>query len=163
MREYEDRREIEKFYETAKKNIKKMIEDKGVACNGSANGRALSEIIAVIDKELEIGIAEELVKVRRMCREYYKKYSDVERLDRQYKENEEKLKEQAKVVGLVEHLSDEVLKNAIIAYSALNDGRGRYGSKEDAKAIAIAYINANGRGELKNVLEEDFYEKGKAD
>lgn len=155
MREYEDRSEIENFYETAKKHIKKMIEDKGVSCKGSAKGIALSEIIAVLDKELEIGIGEELVTARRMCREYYKKYSDVEYLERQYRENEEKLKEQKKVIGLVEYLSDEVLKNAIIAYNALNDGRGRYGSKEDAKAIAIAYINSKGREDLKGVIDND--------
>ena len=49
MREYEERREIENFYEKAKKNIKKKIEDKGVSCKGSAKGTALSEIISVLD------------------------------------------------------------------------------------------------------------------
>ena len=65
MREYEERREIEKFFEKAKNQIKKQIEMKGVSCKGSAKGTALSEIIAILDDEMEINIAEELVTARR--------------------------------------------------------------------------------------------------
>ena len=152
MREYEDRREIDKIYEKAKKNIKKRIEDKGVSCKGSAKGTALSEIISVLDQELEIDIAQELATAKRLCHEYYQKYQDVVALERQYRENEEKLKDQAKVIDLVSHITDDVLKNAIIAYNALDNGR-RYGNKEDAKAITIAYIQSKGREDLKDVID----------
>jgi hypothetical protein len=154
MREYEERREIENFYEKAKKNIKKKIEDKGVSCKGSAKGTALSEIISVLDDELEIGMAEELVTARRLCREYYKKYDEVSSLERKISEKKEELEQQRKVVDLVSYLTDETLKNAIIAYNSINDNRGRYGNKEDARAIAIAYINSKGREDLKDVISQ---------
>lgn len=154
MREYEERREIENFYEKAKKNIKKKIEDKGVFCKGSAKGTALSEIISVLDDELEIGMAEELVTARRLCREYYKKYDEVSSLERKISEKKEELEQQRKVVDLVSYLTDETLKNAIIAYNSINDNRGRYGNKEDARAIAIAYINSKGREDLKDVISQ---------
>lgn len=154
MREYEERREIENFYEKAKKRIKEQIEAKGVSCKGSAKGQALSEIISVLDKELEIGIAEELVTANRALRAYYRKYKEVESLERKQYELEQKIKAQEAVAGIVSLLTDETLKNAIIAYNAINDNRGGiYGSKEDAKAIAIAYITAKGREDLKDVLE----------
>ena len=155
MREYEDRHEIDKIYEGAKKRIKEQIKLKGVSCKGSAKGTAISEIISVLDKELEIGIAEELCTARRMCREYYKKYADVESLERRQRDAEEKIKIQEQTVDLVSHLTDEVLKNAILAYNAIEskDRYGRYGNKEDAKAIAIAYINSKGREDLKDSLE----------
>lgn len=154
MREYEERREIENFYEKAKKNIKKKIEDKGVSCKGSAKGTALSEIISVLDDELEIGMAEELITARRLCREYYKKYDEVSSLEREISEKKEELEQQRKVVDLVSYLTDETLKNAIIAYNSINDNRGRYGNKEDARAIAIAYINSKGREDLKDVISQ---------
>jgi hypothetical protein len=154
MREYEERREIENFYEKAKKNIKKKIENKGVSCKGSAKGTALSEIISVLDDELEIGMAEELVTARRLCREYYKKYDEVSSLERKISEKKEELEQQRKVVDLVSYLTDETLKNAIIAYNSINDNRGRYGNKEDARAIAIAYINSKGREDLKDVISQ---------
>lgn len=154
MREYEERREIDNFYEKAKKNIKKKIEDKGVSCKGSAKGTALSEIISVLDDELEIGMAEELVTARRLCREYYKKYDEVSSLERKISEKKEELEQQRKVVDLVSYLTDETLKNAIIAYNFINDNRGRYGNKEDARAIAIAYINSKGREDLKDVISQ---------
>ena len=153
MREYAERREIEEFYEKAKKRIKEQIEAKGVSCKGTAKGAALSEIISVLDKELEIGIAEELVTANKQLRAYYRKYNDVESLERRYAEAEEKIKEQQAVVDLVSHLTDDVLKNAIIAYNALNNN-SRYGrGNGDAKDIAIAYITSKGREDLKDVLE----------
>ena len=106
MREYEERREIEKFYEKATKNIKAQIEAKGVSMKGSAKGLALSEIMAVIDREMEIFIAEELNTARKLLREYYKKYTEVESLKREIYENQEKLKEQQAVVELVSLLTD---------------------------------------------------------
>lgn len=154
MREYEERREINNIYEKAKKNIKEQIEAKGISMKGSAKGAALSEIISVLDKQLEIGIAEELVTAAKLCREYYKKYTDVESLETRYREAEEKIKEQQAVVDLVSHLTDDVLKNAIIAYNAMNNN-SRYGrSNNDAKDIAIAYITSKGREDLKDVLQE---------
>lgn len=153
MREYEDRREIENIYEKAKKNIKAQIGLKGCQMKGSAKGTALSEILAVIDKELEIGIEEKLVTARRLCQEYYRKYSDVQDLDRKIYEKKQELERQNEVANLVSLLTDEVLKNAIIAYNGIVDNRSRYGNKEDAKAIAIAYITAKGREDLKDTIE----------
>lgn len=152
MKEYEERREIENIYEKAKKRIKEQIELKGVSCKGSAKGTALSEIISVLDKELEIGIAEELVTARRLCREYYKKYTEVESLDRKIYEKKKELEQQSAVANTVSLLTDDVLKNAIIAYNSINDNRSRYGNKEDAKAIAIAYIKSKGREDLKDTI-----------
>lgn len=154
MREYEERREIEKFYEKAKKNIKAQIEAKGVSMKGGAKGQALSEIMAVIDREMEIFIAEELNTARKLLREYYKKYTELESLKRDIYENQEKLKEQQAVVELVSLLTDETLKNAIIAYNATKNNR-RYGNNEDAKAIAIAYIKSKGRQDLEDAFEGD--------
>jgi len=152
MREYEERREIDNIYEGAKKRIKTLIEAKGITMKGTAKGTALSEILSVLDKELEIDIAEELVKARRMCREYYKKYTDMESLDRKIYEKKQELERQNEVANLVSLLSDDVLKNAIIAYNGINDSRSRYGNKEDAKAIAIAYIKSKGREDLEATL-----------
>ena len=154
MREYEERREIEKFYEKATKNIKAQIEAKGVSMKGSAKGLALSEIMAVIDREMEIFIAEELNTARKLLREYYKKYTEVESLKREIYENQEKLKEQQAVVELVSLLTDETLKNAIIAYNSTKNNH-RYGNNEDAKAIAIAYIKSKGRQDLEDAFEGD--------
>ena len=153
MREYEERREIENIYEKAKKNIKAQIEAKGISMKGSAKGQALSEIMAVIDKEMEIGIAEELVTARRLCRQYYSKYTDMAILETKIKENERKLKEQEATVGVVSYLTDETLKNAILAYNAIKSDRFRGAGSEDAKEIAIAYINSKGREDLQDVLE----------
>ena len=156
MREFEDRRQIDNIYEKAKKRIKEQIELKGVSCKGGAKGQALSEIIEILDKELEIDIAEELITARRLLREYYSKYTDLESLQREIYENKRKLEEQKAVEGLVAMLTDEVLKNAIIAYQTIKDGRhGRYGNSEDARAIAIAYIASKGREDLKDVIEEE--------
>ena len=156
MREYEERRQIDNIYEKAKKRIKEQIELKGVSCKGSAKGQALSEIIEVLDKELEIDIAEELVTARRLLREYYSKYTDLESLQRKIYENKQKLEEQKAVEGLVGMLTDEVLKNAIIAYRTIKSERhGIYGNSEDARAIAIAYITSKGREDFKDVIEED--------
>lgn len=152
MREYEERREIENIYEGARDRIKTLIEANGITMKGTAKGAALSEIISVLDKELEIDIAEELVKARRMCREYYKKYTDMESLDSKIYEKKQELERQNEVANLVSLLSDEVLKNAIIAYNGINDSRSRYGNKEDAKAIAIAYIKSKGREDLTETL-----------
>ena len=152
MREYEERREIDNIYEGAKKHIKTLIEAKGVTMKGTAKGAALSEIMSVLDKELEIDIAEELVKARRMCREYCSKYTDLESLDRKIAEKKQELERQNEVANLVSLLSDEVLKNAIIAYNGINDSRSRYGNKEDAREIAIAYIKSKGREDLESVL-----------
>lgn len=156
LREYDARRELENLYEKAKKNIKAQIEVKGVSCKGSAKGAALSEIIEVLDKELEIGIAEELMTARRVIREYYNKYTDVESLERKIYENKEKLAEQQATAGMVALLTDEVLKNAILAYQAIKDSDNRrYGNREDAKEIAIAYVKSKGREDLKDVITED--------
>ena len=72
MKEFEDRKEFEKIFETVRKNIKEQIATKGVSMKGSAKGAALSEIIAVFDEELEFGIAEELRKGRGLIRAYYR-------------------------------------------------------------------------------------------
>lgn len=88
MREYEECREIDNIYEGAKKRIKTLIEAKGITMKGTAKGTALSEIISVLDK------AEELVKARRMCSEYYKKYTDLESLDSKIYEKKKELERQ---------------------------------------------------------------------
>lgn len=156
MREYDDRRAIENFYEKAKKRIKEQIALKGIDMKGGAKGQALTEIMDVLDKELEINIAEEMLTARKMLREYYKKYNEVESLDRKIYENQEKLAEQQAVCNMVSLLTDDVLKNAILAYQAIrNERAGRYGNSEDAKAIAIAYITAKGREDLKEVIADE--------
>lgn len=150
MKEYQDRREIENFYEKAKKNIKEQFELKGISMKGSAKGQALSEIISVIDRELEIGIAQELMTARKLCREYYKQYTELEYLQRQIYENQKKLKEQEATAGMVSLLTDETLKNAILAYNAIKNDYRR--GSNDAKDIAIAYITAKGREDLKDTI-----------
>lgn len=149
MREYEDRREIDNMYETAKKHIKEKIELKGLSMKGAAKGQALSEIMAVFDDEMGINIAEEMITARRLLQVYYKKYYEVNDLDRKIYEKTQQLKEQQAVEGLVSMLTDDVLKNAIIAYNSISEGRNR----GDAKEIAIAYITAKGREDLKDTLE----------
>lgn len=150
MKEFDDRREFEKIFKSVRSNIKERIEAKGVSMKGSAKGTALSEIISVFDEELEIGIAEELRNGVRSIRAYYRKYNEVESLERQLRENEQKLETQQKLANTVSLLTDETLRNAIVAYEALSDRRGR----SDAKEIVIAYINAKGREDLTDIIEQ---------
>ena len=154
INEYSDRREIDNIYDKVKKNIKEQIELKGVSCKGSTKGTALSEIMSVFDDELGLGIAKEMIDGRKIIRQYYSKYSDVSDLERQYRENEKKLKEQQKVADLVSLLTDEVLKNAIIAYNAVKDTSR---DMHNAKDIAIAYINSKGREDLQGVIAPEEY------
>lgn len=150
MKEFEDRKELEKIFKVVRNNIKEKITAKGVSMKGSAKGTALSEIIAVFDEELELGIAEELRKGRGLIRAYYRKYNEVESLEVKLRENEQKLEAQLKLANTVSLLTDETLKNAIVAYEVLSDRRGR----SDAKDIVIAYINAKGREDLTNIIEQ---------
>lgn len=150
MKDFEDRKEFEEIFEVVRNNIKEKITAKGVSMKGSVKGTALSEIIAVFDEELELGIAEELRKGRGLIRDYYRKYNEVESLERQLRENEQKLEAQQKVANMVSLLTDETLKNAIVAYEALSDRR----SRSDAKEIVIAYINAKGREDLTDIIEQ---------
>lgn len=150
MKEFEDRKEFEKIFEVVRNNIKEKITAKGVSMKGSAKGTALSEIIAVFDEELELCIAEELRKGRGLIRAYYRKYNEVESLEVKLRENEQKLEAQQKLANTVSLLTDETLKNAIVAYEALSDRRGR----SDAKEIVIAYINAKGREDLTDIIEQ---------
>lgn len=150
MKEFEDRKELEKIFEVVRNNIKEKITAKGVSMKGSAKGTALSEIIAVFDEELELGIAEELRKGRGLIRAYYRKYNEVESLEVKLRENEQKLEAQQKLANTVSLLTDETLKNAIVAYEALSDRRGR----SDAKEIVITYINAKGREDLTDIIEQ---------
>lgn len=150
MKEFEDRKEFEKIFEVVRNNIKEKITAKGVSMKGSAKGTALSEIIAVFDEELELGIAEELRKGRGLIRAYYRKYNEVESLEVKLRENEQKLEAQQKLANTVSLLTDETLKNAIVAYEALSDRRGR----SDAKEIVITYINAKGREDLTDIIEQ---------
>lgn len=150
MNEYKDRRELEQAYEVARNNIKERIAAKGASMKGSAKGTALSEIISVFDDELGLNIAEELRNGRNSIRAYYRKYNEVESLEIKLRENEQKLEEQNKVANMVSLLTDDTLKNAIVAYEALSDRRGR----SDAKEIVIAYINAKGREDLTDIIEQ---------
>ena len=150
MKEFEDRKEFEKIFESVRNNIKEQIALKGVSMKGSAKGTALSEIISVFVEELELGIAEELRQGRRLIRNYYRKYNEVESLEIKRRENEQKLEAQQKLVNTVSLFTDETLKNAIVAYEALSDRRGR----SDAKEIVIAYINAKGREDLTDIIEQ---------
>lgn len=150
MKEYDDRKEFEKIFETVRNNIKERIIAKGLSMKGSAKGTALSEIIAVFDEELELGIAEELMEGRRSIRNYYRKYCEVESLERKLRENEQKLEAQQKLSNTISLLTDETLKNAIVSYEALSDRRGR----SDAKEIVIAYIKSKGREDLTGIIEQ---------
>ena len=120
---------------------------------GTAKGQALSEIMAVIDEEMEIDIAEELVNARRILREYYNKYTNLNSLEQQIYEKKKILEEQQKVANIVSMLTDDVLKNAIIAYNAIKNDYRR--GSEDARAIAIAYITSKGREDLKDTFTEE--------
>ena len=150
MKEYDDRKEFEKIFETVRNNIKERIIAKGLSMKGSAKGTALSEIIAVFDEELELGIAEELMEGRRSIRNYYRKYNEVESLERKLRENEQKLEAQQKLSNTISLLTDETLKNAIVAFEALSDRRGR----SDAKEIVIEYIKSKGREDLTGIIEQ---------
>ena len=147
MNEYKDRRELEQAYEVARNNIKERI----AAMKGSAKGTALSEIISVFDDELGLNIAEELRNGRNSIRDYYRKYNEVENLEIKLRENEQKLEAQNKVANMVSLLTDDTLKNAIVAYEALSDRRGR----SDAKEIVIAYIESKGREDLMDTFKAD--------
>ena len=150
MNEFEDRKEFEKIFKVARNNINEKITAKGVSMKGSAKGMALSEIISVFDEELELGIAEELRKGRGLIRAYYRKYNEVESLEIKLRENEQKLEAQQKLSNTISLLTDETLKNAIVAYEALSDRRGR----SDAKEIVIAYIKSKGREDLTGIIEQ---------
>jgi len=152
IREYEERREIDKFYEKAKKAIKERIESVGISCKGSAKGQAVSEIISVLDDEMCIGLSEELIKAKKEMRIYCRKFDDIQSLEREYNEKKQKLEEQQAVSSMVSLLTDEVLKNAILAYNALKESNGRYGRSEDAKEIVIAYIKSKGREDLTDTI-----------
>lgn len=153
IREYEDRRDLENFYEKAKKRIKEQIELKGVSMKGSAKGGALSEIINVLDDSLCIDMAQTMLDARKQMRTYCRKYDDIERLNREYREAEERLNEQKKVADMASMLTDDVLKNAIIAYNAIKED-GRY-NKDNAKDIVIAYINSKGRSDIADMMEAE--------
>lgn len=150
MKEYDDRKEFDKIFETVRNNIKERIIAKGLSMKGSAKGTALSEIISIFDEELELGIAEELRKGRGLIRAYYRKYNEVENLEIKLRENEQKLEAQQKLSNTISLLTDETLKNAIVAYEALSDRRGR----SDAKEIVIAYIKSKGREDLTDIIEQ---------
>lgn len=151
-REYEERKEIDKFYEKAKKAIKERIESAGVSCKGSAKGQAVSEIISVLDDEMCIGLSDELINARKAIRIYCRKFDDIQSLEREYNEKKQKLEEQQAVGSMVSLLTDEVLKNAIIAYNALKEGNGRYGRSEDAKELVLAYIKSKGKEDLTDTI-----------
>lgn len=151
MNEYKDRRELEQAYEVARNNIKERIAAKGVSMKGSAKGAALSEIISVFDDELGLNIAEELLNCRNSIRAYCRKYNEVESLEIKLRENEQKLEAQNKVANMVSLLTDDTLKNAIVAYEALSDRRGR----SDAKEIVIAYIESKGREDLMDTFKAE--------
>ena len=147
MREFQERRDIENFYEQAKKQIKEKIETKNISMKGSTKGIALTEIISILDQELEIDIAEELVKARKALRAYYKKYYEVEDLDRQFKENDKKLKAQQKLIDTISLISDETLKNALLVYNSIPN-------KNDARDIVIAYLKSKEKDDLIDIIDE---------
>lgn len=155
IREYEERKEIEKFYDQAKKAIKERIEAAGVSCKGAAKGQAVSEIMSVINDEMCIGIAEEMVNAVKAIRSYCRKFDDIQNLEIKYQEKKKKLEEQQAVGSMVSLLTDEVLKNAILAYNALKEGNGRYGRSEDAKEIVVTYIKSKGREDLADTIMGD--------
>ena len=162
MKPYEERENIDKIYEKARKRIKERITQKGCDCKGQSKGRALDEIIAVLDDELEIGIAQDLEDARKEMYTYCRKYEKVENLDRKIQERQEKLKELESVKNMVDLLTDDVLKNAIIAYNSI-DNSTRYTrgySREDAKDIAIAYIKSKGREDLETIIKEQNNDRG---
>lgn len=152
MREYEERREVENIYEAARKNIKSRIEAKGVTMKGSARGTALTEILSVFDDEMGIKVAEELVTARKQIREYYRKYNELRRLEEDIADRKKVLAANDQVASVVSLLTDDVLKNAIIAYNSISEGRMNRG---DAKEITIAYIKSKGREDLKDVIESE--------
>lgn len=152
IRGYEERKEILNLYEKARKTIKERIESAGVSCKGSAKGQALSEILNVLDDEMCIGLAEEMAKAQKAVRTYCQKFDEIQSLEREYNEKKQRLEEQQAVGSMVSLLTDEVLKNAVLAYNALKEGNGRYGRTEDAKDIVVAYIRSKGREDLTEVV-----------
>lgn len=147
---YRELDNIKDIYEKARANIKKELELKGAACKGSAKGVALSEIIAVMDQELEIGMAQEIETAKRRAHEYCQKYENMERIERRAYEAQEKIKETEKVLSLVDSITDETLKNAVLAYNAIKDTSR---DSHNALQIALAYIKHNGRTDLEKALE----------
>lgn len=147
MREYEERRDIENFYEKAKKNIKTQLEAKNISMKGSTKGAALSEILSIIDNEMEINMAEELINARKALRAYYKKYHEIEDLERKYALNEQKIKEQKVLIDTTSLITDDVLKNALLAYNSISN-------RNDARDIVIAYLKSKGKEDLISTIEE---------
>lgn len=149
IQEMKERREIEDIYEKAKKRIKDRLATKEVSMKGSAKGVALSEILSVLDDELMIGISEEMVMARKAIHEYCKRYSELDNLDRKIYDRKKEYEEMQKLSNTISLLTDETLKNAILAYNSIKDTSR---DSHNAKEIAIAYINSKGREDLKDVI-----------
>ena len=149
IQEMKERREIEDIYEKAKKRIKDRLATKEVSMKGSAKGVALSEILSVLDDELMIGISEEMVMARKAIHEYCKRYSELDNLDRKIYDRKKEYEEMQKLSNTISLLTDETLKNAILAYNSIKDTSR---DSHNAKEIAIAYINSKGREDLKGVI-----------
>ena len=149
IQEMKERREIEDIYEKAKKRIKDRLATKEVSMKGSAKGTALSEILSVLDDELMIGISEEMVTARKAIHEYCKRYTELDNLDRKIYDRKKEYEEMQKLSNTISLLTDETLKNAILAYNSIKDTSR---DSHNAKEIAIAYINSKGREDLKDVI-----------
>ena len=149
IQEMKERQEIEEIYEKAKKRIKDRLATKEVSMKGSAKGTALSEILSVLDDELMIGISEEMVTARKAIHEYCKRYTELDNLDRKIYDRKKEYEEMQKLSSTISLLTDETLKNAILAYNSIKDTSR---DSHNAKEIAIAYINSKGREDLKDVI-----------
>lgn len=147
--EIKERQEIEKIYDKAKTRIKDRLATKEVSMKGSAKGTALSEILSVLDDELMIGMAEEMTMARKAIREYCNRYGELNVLDRKIYDRKKEYEEMQKLSSTISLLTDETLKNAILAYNSIKDTSR---DSHNAKEIAIAYINSKGREDLKDVI-----------
>ena len=66
---------------------------------------------------------------------------------KKYALNEQKIKEQKVLIDTTSLITDDVLKNALLAYNSISN-------RNDARDIVIAYLKSKGKEDLISTIEE---------
>ena len=147
---YEDSRKVDKIPDDVRKNIKEKIDARcALTSSSTAKGIALAEILSIMDDELMIEMAKELAKAKQELHEYIIKYNDIKELDDLYNQYRDLLDTQDAIVKLTFNITDEPLRNAILAFHAM---KGK-DTIQAARDVAITYLTSIGRQDLTNVLD----------
>ena len=145
-----DSHQIEKIPDDIRKRIKEKIDAKcALTSSSTAKGIALAEILSIMDDELMIGMAKELANAKKELQDYRSKYSDIEKLEDLYHQYRDLLDEQDALVKLTSSITDEPLRNAILAFHAMKSKD----TIQAARDVAITYLTSIGRQDLTNVLD----------